>query len=349
MIEPMNVDTILIGQKMLTAIASLPNPMTSDEPWRPSSCGNCPRRLWYMRRDVKAGIDFDAREPKFAWMAMQGNLAEAFLREMLKVAGADVWDPPDESVEAKPDIFGNVRGKARDPDTDFLPHVDGAILWPEVGITERTILELKYLRAMAFNDLVFNGFWGSRDYSHQGTAYLKTAGTLAKNYGWDVQLDTLFFFAWAKDPSTASMFQRQKIKRAKYEDAPKNDEDVKKSAAKDVVRQRLEGMFEPGVMYSEFIHVSDDDVGYAWEDIKLTYKALQDREHVPEPLHNPTLPEGDLDVECAFYCHALEECRELQEQHAWKQTLPANLGGKKTSDWFDATMTNQKKDPENAL
>jgi hypothetical protein len=193
------------------------------------------------------------------------------------------------------------------------PHVDGAIRWPEVGINEWAFLEFKNLRTMAAVDLVLEGLQPDRMYWFQAVAYLMLGRIAIDNMGWDIPTpNQMVFWMAAKDPSTTNMMVRQRVKPTKKEtDHPEKmkDEEITRARLKAGWRERLVNLgSDYGSFYVELIHKDDPDVQATWEEIKALVPMLA-ADTPPHPeVHNPLLPENELNVECAAYCDYTVEC-----------------------------------------
>lgn len=329
----MTVDLQLAKQKLAAAISSVPSGMESDVVLRPSTCGYCPTRLWFQERDRAAGLEREPREGRFDWYTLQGTVTEHVLRNMLEVAGARIKHPKETEV------WGT------HPETRFAPHVDGALRWLDVGITEWSFLEFKALRANDAIDIILGGLRANRPYWYQAVSYLMLPDLAAANTGmepeWDFrpdQIKQLLFILSPKDPSTTRMLLAGRVKptsgpvgtrKPSEDDEPpkrkprtKTPEQVAKAeqrmqewkqreAQKERWRERITeiGGLE---FYMELVHADDPDVQETWAEIQKL-PALVFSEEPPQPIHDSTLAPGDLDKECEFYCDYLTECAASKE------------------------------------
>ena len=289
------VDLPLAKTKLLTAIASTSTGMESDDILRPSTCGNCPRRQWL---DAHSQKEKEVRELKYSWYAFQGTLTEAALRPFLRMAGAEVLDPPTAEERERPNA-PNFRSEL-----DMLPHVDGAIRWEEVGIDEWALLEFKALRATASIDIILNGVQYARDNWYQAVAYLMQAKEAVQNAGWAIDIPRqLMFFLAPKDASTVQMLiggrTKTTIKEREHPEKMKPEE-IERAQKKAHWRGRLEEIGDL-VFYMEMIRADDPRVLETWEEIKELPGMLR-QDEAPPPLHDPLLEPDELDVECAAYC-----------------------------------------------
>jgi len=328
----MELDVRLATAKMYTAIEELGNRADSDIVLRPSSIGWCPARLWeayHNPEDLK-----EERAASRAWAPLQGTWNEPLMALILRGAGAEVIDPPendDDNVLQEPS-----------PITGFIPHVDRLIRWPEVGLTEWCWLELKDLRAMAQIDLLLHTLQHDRQYWWQVVSYLKDAPTIMANFGrmsgvWKtlhvlgVVPDTMVFFSVAKDPSSTRMLLSQRLREPQYErdyregnlgmykSGPKKgqmkeltQEQHEMIANRVLWRERLEQNAEQSDFYMEVLPADDPIVEATWSSILETIELVKDEERAPV-IHDPTLPEDQLHIECAVYCPLLEQCRTREQ------------------------------------
>jgi hypothetical protein len=297
------LDTKLAREKLLTAVGTLTSGMESDAILRPSSCGQCPRRLWLKTRTwEQQGMSSEKRDPRFSWYALQGTVIEHLMRPLLRLAGAQVFDPPDQQAHFI------------DPVTGMAPHVDGAVLWPEVGILEHAFLEFKDLRAQAAIDILLGGLQADRGYWYQAVAYLYSAQMAVANMGWDIPAPRqLMLVLTPKDPSTTNMLMQGRLRSTQKERGestkPMTAEEQARAEQKKAWRGRLEEL--GGIeFYFQLIHQDDPDVQQTWGEIKHIQQLLGNPVP-PLPLHDPTLPEDKLDVECAAYCEEATACRDL--------------------------------------
>jgi hypothetical protein len=294
---------------ILKSVVDLQDPMASDAILRPSAAGYCPPRLWFKQDLIKRGQPLVQEiVPDRNWSAMQGNIMEVALRQVLRLAGAQVLDPPREWLDGE------------EPETLMEPHCDGALLWPEVGLYEWTILESKYLRGTAAQQLITEELTGSRDYEYQGVSYLKGAATLVKKAGWDIPTPKqLLFVVMPKDPSMVKMFLGQALKLNKGEvklndgllltPAEEKRVDPAKVDWKLRTAERLAAFEGVYPFYSELLQVTDERVDEVWQDILAVAASLK-MPWPPEPIHDPL--SSDLDKECEWYCEVRDLCIQTQ-------------------------------------
>lgn len=299
---------------------------------RPSNAGYCPARLWWTIRQP----DLDVRDPKREWAPLQGTYNEALMKLLLRVAGAEVIDPPHLADDIKP------HPEFQDPETGMTPHTDGLLRWPEVlGHSEWVFLELKFQRAQAQIGLFDAGLYNDRTYWYQGVSYLSLGQLVMDLYAeleaeeswgdpgpWQILQDQgvlpreLVFFSTAKDGSTARMLwggrTKQTIKELTTPEKMK-PEDILRAENKVRMRQRLEDLGGSLDFYLEVVHKDEPEVQQTWEDIRQL-PVLMRGDGPPEPLHDSTLAEDDLDVECAAYCPVLFECREWAQKRQFEMT-----------------------------
>lgn len=318
------MDTRLATQKLLTAVAQLQTGMESDDVLRPSTIGQCGGRLWARANGIQPETE---REIKYSWHAFQGDLFESAIRQLLRLAGAEVLDP----VEPHEREDRGLGPEERDPLTGFLPHGDGAILWPEAGIETWSLLECKYLRSMAMRGIILDGVQqAERMYLFQSVAYLKLAWLIAKNNGWDIPIPSQsVILAGSKDPSSVAMFLRQAVAQARYEEKPPEKLTEREAAQierKKVWRPRLEGLYEPDVFYWETLSLADPVVQQTWELITGMPRAMKEDE--PMFLHNPLLGDNEIDVECAAYCEVAAWCRDYHLQNGLEASIAAELAAR---------------------
>jgi len=310
----MQLNHTLAVQKFMGAAALIGERRDGGTVLRPSSCGNCPARLWYAQRDAELGIRRPPGDPVRAWRALQGNYNEALIIHLLQMAGAQVLHGPSEDeLKWIPEQVGYLGSP---------PHIDAAIYWPEVGITEWCILELKDPRVNAHLKHLLVGLWSDRTYAFQAVDYLMESAIALENYStvsaewyelWEQYpegLPGLVFCSTAKDPSTAAMMLGAQIKPAKYEENPSKmkPEQHLRAAEKAAKRLRFEELGQVVDVYLELIEKTEPDVQDAWSQIQALPTMLM----LPEPqrLHDPTLPDEEQEDECRWYCDVAERCRE---------------------------------------
>ena len=314
-----NVESVL--QAMFSAIASLSGRQDSDVVLRPSMYGICPPRLWQLARQPA----LRTRDPAQEWPALQGSWNEPLMRTILRLAGATVLDPPedDESPEA-------LELQDRDPVMGDRPHADGLVRWHLLNRMGFGILELKFLRARAFLELLEHGLEGDRQYAFQTVCYVNETDTLMENYG---RLDPMWgalaalgvrpkwalFLAVAKDPSSTKMFYGQSVKPAQYESV--EGRTLKSGRVKDLTPQQVEQIQrraertarfelngEQVMFYFEVVDVDDEWVQETWRELQRVPAQIE-ADEPPMPIHDPTLPEDQRDAECSW-CEVADWCRE---------------------------------------
>lgn len=316
--EPVVYDPAMFQSKILQAVGSLEDLMASEDILRPSASGYCPERLWLLTYLAKKGQRIVSENmPDRQWSAMQGNIMEVALRNVLRLAGAQVLDPPD------------VWESGMEPETLMSPHCDGALLWPEVGINEWVIIESKHLRTTESQKLITGTLMEHRTYLYQAVSYLMSAETLVENAKWDIPTPKkLLFILMPKDPSVLKMFLGTALKLNKGEQAYVDDAQLTARQQKEVDPARVEwkqttaerlASFE-GVypFYSEMLSVEDEIVPQAWEEIVKLSSALN-LPWSPGPLHDPF--STDLDPECAWYCEVVDLCRDRIMKKELKESV----------------------------
>lgn len=330
------MDHARMRQKMMQAAQSLQQRADSSVVFRPSAAGSCVARLWYDQRDVALN-QREAEDPARAWPALQGQYNETLMGLLLGLAGAKVLLAPSEHELAL--IPGG-----EEPDDVFgaPPHVDGAIWWPD-EINNDTggwaYLEFKDMRAMAQIALVLKGLYEERGYWYQAVSYLmqgkyalrnnaKVKGPDQLNWlqlaqAYPDGLASTLFVSCAKDPSTTKMLLRSQTEPAKYEDNPDKmkPEQFVMQALKRSRRERLE-LLGGAEFYFEHVLKTDESVIAAWADIVAIPQALKSTTP-PSTSHDPLLPAGDLDEECAWYCAHAEECKEYTTRQMLGQSTPS--------------------------
>lgn len=287
---------------------------------RPSNIGNCPLRLkWSLQDQMK-----EERDPRRQWMTLQGTIAEEAIARILEIAGAEIMHPPSGQDVWHPDV-------EPDADTGFKPHFDRLIRWPEVGLTEWNLLELKDLRVTAQINLWLEGLYAEDTYWHQAVTYLMQSTKAIENYARveDNQSDSgsptpwgdlhrsgvvpvgLVFFSAAKDPSTTKMMLGQRIKPAQYENNPAKmkPEQLERKQWKEQVRARLEEYGGTIDFNIEVIDRDDPAVIDTYEDIKIRVREIQGAvkfDGYIAPSHDISVPEDEMDDECKWYCPYLQ-------------------------------------------
>jgi hypothetical protein len=297
------MDQALAKMKIFSAIAELTDTMASDEVLRPSAAGQCPPRLWYRQAAIKDEAYAPERNPENSWAALQGNLTEVLLRDLLERAGAEILHPPEDW------------GTSRDEQTGQIPHADGAIRWPDVGLDDWHFLETKFLRAMAAVEIILNGVEEERIYKFQAANYLHLGELIVANAGWDIPVPKRMCFMLApKDPSTARMFVNQRINLNKGEREYEADNTKKsRTFSFEKYQRKLDWqarveVIGPLSFYFEVLDKQDPEVLGAWDDtIKLMHELKTP--WPPEPLHDPHAPEDMQDAECKWYCEFADRCR----------------------------------------
>ena len=313
----MGVNQALATRKLLSAVASLSTGMESGAVLRPSTVGQCPGRLWAQAHGV---AEPEAREEKYSWHAMQGDVFEGLVRDLLRMAGATVLDP----VEPGHRASMGLGEEKKDPLTGFVPHGDGAILWPDVGIERWSLVEMKNLRAMAARAMILDGIQATeRMYWFQSVTYLKLAWLIVENNGWRIPTPSeSVLILGPKDPSTVAMFLRQAIAQTKYEEKPeekKSEYEREQTAKKRKWRGRLEELEDPDTFYWETLSLHDPAVQQTWGEITKVPGLVKADE--PTFIHDPMLEEGKLDSECQWYCPVLTWCRDYHLDQQLKQNL----------------------------
>lgn len=337
----MELDVRLATAKMFTAIEELGNRADSDIVLRPSTVGWCPSRLWeafHNPEDLK-----EERAASRAWAPLQGTWNEPLMALILRAAGAEVIDPPehdDDNTLQQPS-----------PVTGFVPHVDRLIRWPEVGLIEWCWLELKYLRAMAQIDLLLHTLQHDRQYWWQVVSYLKDASTIMRNFGqmsevWrtlhvlGIVPTNMVFLSIAKDPSSTRMLLSQRLREPQYERDYREGNlgtyktGKKKGQAKELTqeqhemianralwRERRDQNAEQSDFYFELLPSDDPIVEATWTRILETIEQVKNPDERPAVIHDPTLPEDKLHIECAVYCPLLEQCREREQMKQFGDSI----------------------------
>lgn len=321
----MTVDLSLARAKLYAAIGEQAGFHQQPFTLRPSNIGQCPLRLQFEHEDSLAGKSGgQVREPRHVWSAYQGEVAEELIALLLGAAGAEIVQPPHDSDEW-------MEGVPPDPETGFRPHIDSLIRWPEVGLSDWAILELKDLRTMAHLDLLFHGLYQERVYWYQIVSYLRIAELAMRQYAaWEedhnapgpwtaltkerVTPQGIFFVSTAKDPATANMMAQQQLATPGYEtDPPKNGHTQKQlsmMALREAKRQRFEANDSDAAFYLQYVRRDDPSVVETWDDIVNTKRQVELSPRA-EPLHNIAVPEAELADECRWYCPYLERHRNM--------------------------------------
>lgn len=322
------MDEKLVIGKLYSAISELSARGGDSFMVRPSNVGSCPLMLQWNREQAAAGVAPEPREGWRDWAALQGNVSEELMSSLLEAAGAEILSPPSDIEDWEESV-------PPDPDTGFKPHIDRLIRWPEVGLPSWTVLELKNLRAMGHIELFLSGLFYERQYWYQAVAYLKLASLAIQNYGahspdseWGALARSgykpgeLVFFSSAKDPSTVRMMLAGRLKQTQKEiRTPERmtEEEKARAAWKTLIREKLELTFGGRIdFYMEHHTDSDPSVDDTWLDtINVVNQTKLPSTMAPAPaLHDPSLPEDQLDVECRAYCPWLDRHRSeaLREQ-----------------------------------
>lgn len=314
------MDTKLVIAKLYSAISELSDHRRDAFTVRPSNVGQCPLRLQWDKEQAAAGGTADPREGWQDWTALQGTISEELMGELLEAAGAQILTPPTDLTQWSDNV-------PPDPATGFKPHLDRLIRWPEVGLDEWAVLELKNLRTMAHIELFLEGLYYEHVYWYQGVSYLHLAGLAIKNYGqsdpfgtWGVLAQqgyrptSLVFFSTAKDPSTTRMLLNQRLKPTQKElnnPHKMTPEDEAKAKWKAGIRDRLEQEFGGRIdFYMEQHSLNDPAVQETWLDIQNVVRRVNAPAFAP-PLHDITLREDERDVECRFYCPWVQRHQDL--------------------------------------
>lgn len=334
-----------VRQKLFAASALLSKRADSGVVLRPSSCGYCPTRLWKDKQDRDAGLPKPPDEPMRTWPALQGQYNESLIVLLLQVAGAEVLLAPSEKELAE--IPGGER-----PDDVFgvPPHIDGAIRWPEEGIEDWAVLEFKDLRSNAAIPIALDGLYGAdRGYWFQLAAYGKQNHFALKNYARVSQawaevswthwqgLSSTLFVSCAKDPSTTKMLLAQRLAVPQYElsfretglnpqGKPLKPEQLLMIDTRVQNRARIEELGGGIEFYLELIPHDDEAMVETWREIQ-NLPALVNGAEPPTPIHDVSLPEGERDPECAFYCPHATWCLEYfhPEQAELLKQLEASI------------------------
>ena len=291
------------------------------------------------------------QEPARSWPPLQGQYNEGLMRLLLRQAGAGVIDPPDHlSDEFAPfDQPHKLFGRA--------PRIDGLIRWPEMGVDEWCVLELKFLRTYAHLPIALEGLFSERTYWFQSVAYANTANqAIANARAWaeaedewstgivglqnceewrrlgDVDVSKIFFMSTAKDPSTTRMLFRNQIGYAKYEDHPEKMTAANRTslATKQAKRDRYVEIGGSTDFYFELLDRNDVDAIDTWAQIQAVPEVLAQPGR-PEPAHDSMVPDDQLDDEC-HYCDQIKECREIQGERQVLSFLDLNKRADKAMD-----------------
>lgn len=310
------VDTSLARAKLYAAIAEQAGFQQQPFVLRPSNIGQCPLRLKFESEASAAGLQNSERGPRMIWSAYQGEVTEELTRLLLRSAGAEIIEPPEGSDVWMADV-------EPDPETGFKPHIDGLIRWPEIGIEQWSILEVKNLRVYAHLDLLFDRLYAERTYWFQAVSYLRIARLAMEQYArhsleWNdlheagVVPQGIFFVSVAKDPATTNMMANQQTSVAQYETKVPakgyKPEQIAMMAKKQIKRERLEANDNDPSFYFEYVDRNDPSVLETWDDI-INIKRQVELSPRPEPLHNIAVSDDDLPTECRWYCGFLEQHR----------------------------------------
>lgn len=291
---------------------------------RPSNIGQCPLRLWFAQEDAKQGLDFEERLPRNVWSAFQGSVNEELMRALLRAAGAEIIEPPEES-----DVW--MENIEPDPETGFKPHLDGLIRWPEIGLTEWAVLECKNMRVFGHLALLWDGLFADRTYWYQAVSYLRLAPLAIQHYAefehqypgpdagaWIQMYEErvvpagIFFMSTAKDPATSNLQIQQQLKAPMYETEPPkkgwNDKQLAQMHIRQAKRERYEEAGSDPAFYFEYVERNDLSVLETWDDI-INVKRQVELSPRPEPLYNIAVADDDLPTECRWYCQYLERHR----------------------------------------
>lgn len=221
-------------------------------------------------------------------MALQGTVNESLMRTLLRRAGAEILDPSGDGIEFSTSEFESL-------------HPDGALRWPEEGIDDWVFVEFKFLRANACIDIMLNGIESDRMYTYQMASYLLGSREACDTMGWQIPPPKrILFFLVPKDPSTTRMLLLGRVRPGK-KDTPE------KRAWKESIVERVQ---QDGVeFYTEILSNEDAPIALAQQEIRRLPEQLR-RDEPPDRLHDSSLDDDKLNVECRFYCGHLEQCRQ---------------------------------------
>jgi hypothetical protein len=294
---------------------------------RPSMSGRCPYQLWQLHRDPTLDNERPAR---MSWMTLQGTFNEHLMIALMTQAGAEVVSPPDGSDETS-----DIAESFRDPVTGFLPHFDGLVRWPSVGVNDWSVLEFKYLRALGHLQLAMEGLYSDRDYWYQACSYVHLA-PLAINYyaaieadrDWEPRQQTpwndlfragveprsILFVSVAKDPSSANMLFNGQVKSTIKErgesDKPMTPEEERRAAIKQIKRDKREELGGELDFYMEYVEADNvrdaEAIAETIGDIQ-SLKAMLEADEPPEPIYTPMVAEDEMEMACKFCPDSVKE------------------------------------------